>query len=103
MYKESVRSEYNTALRGDLIYLFVFHNFVRKILDPLYNLVLKYWDSRTMAVIIDSSIALIILLGICKLYKCTFYHVAIRVEKCLLKPLLQKGDDDSIKYKEIKQ
>lgn len=89
---------------GGISYIFfVFHNFVRKILDPLYNLVLKYWDSRTMAVIIDSSIALIILLGICKLYKCTFYHVAIRVEKCLLKPLLQKGDDDSIKYKEIKQ
>lgn len=70
---------------GGISYIFfVFHNFMRKIFDPLYTLVLNHWEHQALAIIVDSSVVIIVLFVFSELYMHTFGIWASRVIKWLL-------------------
>lgn len=75
---------------GGISYTFyVFHNFARKIFDPVYYLIWDYWGSRTIAIVVDSSIVIVVLFGICEVYKKMLFPIINKIVKGILKPLIE--------------
>lgn len=58
---------------GGISYIFfVFHNFMRKIFDPLYFAVLELFDSQILAIVIGSTVVITALFAFCEIYARTF-------------------------------
>lgn len=74
-------------LGGISYILFVFHNFMRKLMDPLYYWLLNYYDSQVIALFFYSSIVLILLFLFCEIYKRTFDVLFVKLIAIIVKPL----------------
>lgn len=70
--------------------LYVFHNFERKVLDPLYVALEQSIKYRIVVLLVDSSFLLVILLLWCSLYKKHIDSKVVMLIKLIVNPLNRK-------------